>query len=231
MNIVFSIVSHNQQDLIQLLLKSMDEFVFSKKHNIRVLVTENTQRKIRLKSKKFPLTYINNIRKKGFGSNHNAAFEKTHSDYFLIVNPDICFLHSVNMDDVIEQMENENIDIASPKIVNSLGQVEDYKRANLSVMNLLKRHLFKNKSGKFEWFAGMFLVVRSSSFCHLEGFDTDYFMYVEDCDLCMRARRSGMRLRDLEAFCVNHQARRATKKNVAHLRWHISSLLKYIFLK
>ena len=231
MNIVFSIVSHGQQDLVQRLLKSMDKFVFSKKHNIRILVTENIHGKIDVKSKKFSITYISNIRKKGFGSNHNAAFEKLHSDYFFIVNPDICFLHRVNIDDAIKQMENEKVDIASPKIVNSLGQVEDYKRADIGVMNLLKRCLFKNKSEKFEWFAGMFLVVRSSSFCQLEGFDTDFFMYVEDCDLCMRARHSGMRLKDLDSFTVYHQARRATKKSTEHLRWHISSLLKYIILK
>jgi GT2 family glycosyltransferase len=84
---------------------------------------------------------------------------------------------------------------------------------------------------KFDWLAGMFLVVNSISFRKLQGFDTDFFMYVEDCDLSMRARKAGMKIGDLEGFSVVHDARRASTKSFKHLRWHITSLLRYWFLK
>lgn len=52
-------------------------------------------------------------------------------------------------------------------------------------MNLLQRKFLKNNMEKFDWLAGMFLVVNSTSFKKLQGFDTVFFMYVEDCDLSM----------------------------------------------
>ena len=56
-------------------------------------------------------------------------------------------------------------------------------------------------------------------------------MYVEDCDLCMRARQANMNLAEIEDLTVIHDARRASRKSFKHFKWHISSLLKYWFLK
>jgi N-acetylglucosaminyl-diphospho-decaprenol L-rhamnosyltransferase len=56
-------------------------------------------------------------------------------------------------------------------------------------------------------------------------------MYVEDCDLCMRARKAGMILGDLENFSVIHNAQRTSRRRVDHFKWHIRSLLRYIICK
>ena len=171
------------------------------------------------------------MRHKGFGTNHNAAFELFESDVFLIVNPDIILDKTFDLDLMVKLLIRDELDISSPQIVNVSGAVEDYKRADLTFMNLLKRKLFKNTAEKFDWLAGMFLFVNSTSFRKLQGFDTDFLMYVEDCDLSMRARKAGMKIGHLQGFSVVHDARRASTKSLKHFRWHITSLLRYWFLK
>lgn len=231
MKIVISIVSHNQQELCQRLLRSIDAFLKSKIHNVEIILTENTLTENSAWSKFFEIRRINNLRHKGFGTNHNHAFETFESDIFLIVNPDITLTKRFDLDLMVEQIINGKIDISSPEIVGPGGTIEDYKRADLTFTNLLRRRLFKYNAGKFDWLAGMFLVVDSHSFRKLQGFDTDFFMYVEDCDLSMRARRAGMKIADLHGFSVVHDARRASSKSFKHLKWHITSLLRYWFLK
>ena len=230
MKLLFSIVSHEQSALTLNLIASFDSFLKTKAHEVLIVLTENTAVDNKVESATFEINKIFNLRPKGFGANHNAAFERFESDVFFIVNPDIVLTAEFNLDEAVEQLFLNKIDISSPKIFGPGGAVEDYKRANLSFLNLLNRKIFNNDE-EFEWFAGMFLVVRSLSFRKLSGFDTDFFMYVEDCDLGMRARKAEMKIDDIEGFSVVHDARRASVKNFKHLKWHIASLMRYWFLK
>ena len=231
MRIVISIVSHNQQALCARLLQSIDNFVQSNIHELTIVLTENTLSENHIKSERFRTDSICNLRSKGFGANHNAAFERFESDLFFIVNPDIILNENLDLDLIVEQLIRDRFDISSPQIVGVSGAVEDYKRADLTFPNLLKRKFFRKNVEKFDWLAGMFLIVNSTSFRKLQGFDTDFFMYVEDCDLSMRARKAGMKIGDIGGFSVVHDARRASTKSFKHFRWHITSLLRYWFLK
>jgi N-acetylglucosaminyl-diphospho-decaprenol L-rhamnosyltransferase len=231
LKLLISIVSHNQQGLAESLLQSIDGFASSKLHEVVIVLTENTVTGNNAHSKRFELLKINNLRQKGFGANHNAVFERFESDFFIIVNPDIILNKTFDLDLLVDYLNERKIDIASPVITNSSGALEDYKRSDLSFWNLCKRKIFRQSEESFDWLAGMFLVVRSESFRKLGGFDTDFFMYVEDCDLCMRACELGMTISDLKDFSVIHLARRASTKSLKHLKWHVVSLLKYWFLK
>ena len=224
-------MSHNQQALCGRLLKSIDIFLRSNQHEVLIVLTENTLIEHDVKSKRFPTYNISNLRHRGFSANHNNVFERFNSDVFFIVNPDIILNKPLDLDLMVERIIKDRIDIASPQIVGGSGAVEDYKRADLTFSNLLKRKLFKRDVERFDWLAGMFLVVKSTSFRKLQGFDTDFFMYVEDCDLSMRARKAGMKIADLHGFSVVHDARRASSKSFRHFKWHITSLLRYWLLK
>jgi len=174
------------------------------------------------------MVQIRNLSRKGFGANHNSAFEYLDPDFFLIVNPDIEFTEPFNLDVLIKEMEASKIDITSPIILDKDGSLEDYKRSDLTVKNLLKRKVLKITDTKFDWYAGMFLIVNGRIFRKLGGFDTRFFMYVEDCDFCNRALQIGCKLEDVTVTFVKHDARRESRKIFSkHLFWHIQSLLKY----
>jgi N-acetylglucosaminyl-diphospho-decaprenol L-rhamnosyltransferase len=227
MHIVISIVSHAQASLVKNLLASLDAHVTSKEHNVTIIVTENTTLSDDFYCK-FPMVQIRNLRRKGFGANHNSAFEYLDPDLFLIVNPDIEFIEPFNLDVLVKQMEASKTDVTSPIILSKDGSMEDYKRSDLTVKNLLKRKVLKITDTKLDWFAGMFLIVNGRNFRKLGGFDTRFFMYVEDCDFCNRALQIGCKLEDVTVTSVKHDARRESRKIFSkHLFWHLQSLIKY----
>ena len=228
MNITLSIVSHSQTLLVTDCLQSMDKFLICKQHKLSVIITENT-REAHKYSSKFPISVVQNLNKKGFGQNHNSAFERKESDFFLIINPDIKFNEIFNLDKVINDISTANVDVTAPVIVNEFGEIEDYKRSDLTLQNLILRNVFRQKEQKHDWYAGMFLIISGKCFANMSGFDPQFFMYVEDCDFCMRARAAGYKIEDVCQNRVVHNARRNSRRSVKYMFWHISSLLKYWF--
>lgn len=55
-----------------------------------------------------------------------------------------------------------------------------------------------------DWVSGACFLARRSTLDFLGGFDTDYFMYSEDVDLCWRAGRAGWRVRYEPSACITH---------------------------
>lgn len=55
-----------------------------------------------------------------------------------------------------------------------------------------------------DWVYGTFLAVRADVFRALDGFDTRYFCYGEDLDLCYRAQRAGHRVWHVPARVARH---------------------------
>jgi N-acetylglucosaminyl-diphospho-decaprenol L-rhamnosyltransferase len=227
MRICLSIVSHGQADLVDALLRSVDEFVVSEEHEVLVVITENTTAQYKCTCK-YPVDYTFNLRQKGFGANHNAAFERTTPDYFLVINPDITFKGEFCLDHLVSAMTVSNVDLTSPIITDKFGETVDYKRADLTLINLIKRRVFKQTERCFDWYAGMFLVFTGKSYLALEGFDPRFFLYVEDCDICVRAARLGYQIEDVVNVSVQHDSRRASSNLFSiYYFWHLSSLLKY----
>ena len=77
------------------------------------------------------------------------------------------------------------------------------------------------------WFAGMFLVTNKKTFKRVNGFDTKYFMYVEDCDLSYRVIEAGGKLEVIKNFNVIHDERRMSFKSLTHFKWHMKSLFYF----
>jgi N-acetylglucosaminyl-diphospho-decaprenol L-rhamnosyltransferase len=227
MQICLSIVSHGQVDLVNRLLESLNKFVVCEEHEVLIVITENIPTR-EAYTCKFPIKKIFNLHQKGFGANHNAAFEGADPDFFLVINPDIIFHRVFNLDQLINRMLALKVDLTAPVVKDLMGKTVDYKRADLTLVNLIMRKLFNKNEKYFEWYAGMFLVFNGICYRGVGGFDTRFFMYVEDCDICIRARSNGYVVDDVVDMSVQHDERRASKKLFSiHRYWHVSSLLKY----
>ena len=51
-----------------------------------------------------------------------------------------------------------------------------------------------NAIQKVDWISGAAIFTSKKTFNQLGGFDEDYFMYCEDVDFCLRARKAGQRV-------------------------------------
>jgi N-acetylglucosaminyl-diphospho-decaprenol L-rhamnosyltransferase len=230
-----SVVSHGQLPLIVPLLADLSRLRF---RNFEVLITLNIpEDAAAIGHRDFPLTVISNAEPKGFGANHNAAFARSRGSLFVVVNPDIR-TPALDMQILASAFDNPRIGACAPKVLSTEGRVEDSARRFPTIASLFRRVLLDKKEPDYafdnspmlvDWVAGMFVVFRREAFSQARGFDAGrYFMYFEDVDICARLRRLGWEVRLQPATSVVHDAQRASHRDLRHLRWHVTSALRYL---
>jgi hypothetical protein len=64
---------------------------------------------------------------------------------------------------------------------------------------------------------GCALFLRRAALAQLKGFDPRFFMYEEDCELCLRASECGIRIRYIPSAFILHRAQGSNRQS-AHLR-------------
>lgn len=231
-----SIVSHGHGPLLYALLHDLQRQ--DGISNCKVVVTLNIGEE-HLDPEDYPalaLIIIRNELPQGFGANHNAAFSYCDSPWFVVINPDIRIESSSILMNLLRAKADHEVGLVAPRVTNSTGKVEDSVRPNLTLWSLLARRFGERKrlepskpskrGTPFYWLAGMFLVVNSSAYREVEGFDTRYFLYCEDYDLCARLYLAGYSLEVWDHISVIHDAQRDSHRQSKHMRWHIRSVLQ-----
>ena len=233
-----SIVSHGQGSLIEPLLKDLSVADLSAFSEVKVIVTLNIpENEGFLSASDLKSHVIRNLRPRGFGANHNQAFAYSECDYFLVLNPDIR-LSSFSFRKLLGANE-EHFGVLSPMVISPTGKVEDSVRRYPSVFRILKRFMLSKRIPDYlkgsqnvisvDWIAGMFMLFPRESFKRVCGFDTSYFMYLEDADICRRLNQCGLPVLYNFNQKVIHDAQRSSFKNRQHLKWHLRSMVRFIF--
>lgn len=232
-----SIVSHGHGEYLVRLFDDIRKQ--DVRANLRVLLTLNVPGES-FDASRYPdiaIEVIKNVSPAGFGQNHNAAFAKCRTKYFLILNPDV----RLEGDDVLRRL----VDVAqtqggdglwAPLITNSSGAVEDSVRHNLSPLSIarrvlrcetpISRDITSTTGGAFFWVAGMVMLVTADAFRRVGGFDQRFFLYCEDYDLCARLYGAGVPIRRVSQVVFIHDAQRDSHRSMKYLRLHVTSLLK-----
>ena len=73
---------------------------------------------------------------------------------------------------------------------------------------------------------GSFLVVRTELFKELNGFDDNFFMYLEDADLCKRVNQIS-KLMYFPNATVIHKWGRGSHTNKTLFKYHLQSMMVY----
>lgn len=230
-----SVVSHGQSHLVSQLLADLDRLPW---RDFEVIATVNLPEDDAIyEGRGFPVKVIRNAQPKGFGANHNAAFAHARAPYFAVVNPDIR-LPDLDIEQLLEPLADPAVGAVAPVVLSSAGTVEDSARRFPSVARLMRRVLLGQRAPDYawkrdpievDWVAGMFVLFRGEVFRALGGFDDQrFFMYFEDVDLCHRLWRSGRRVLLQPRASVIHDARRASHRQLRHLRWHMVSAARYL---
>lgn len=227
-NFIISVVSHKQNNLTNEFLASLDKYLISGASELLVVITQNITDNVPIyEPRKFNLLVKYNLQARGFGENHNHVYEQYRPSLFMIMNPDVKLESELCLNDVYD-ISMRNPGIYSPVVLEPSGEVADFRRKDLTFSNLLRRMFLRtNEDEQFDWFAGMSMFVTGEVFEALSGFDERFYMYVEDCDMCMRARSRGFSVEVIDNIQVVHDARRASRKNIKAFTYHIMSLLKY----
>ncbi|MBT2869256.1 glycosyltransferase [Chromobacterium violaceum] len=236
--LLISIVSHGQGELIRKLIDDMRNWIVPEGLKVSLVVTLNLyENEEFLQGCPFDLCCVRNVRPRGFGENHNTAFSLVESEFFLILNPDLR-IEKLNLSEVLAGLSKDNVGVWAPKVVSGSNNLEDSARLFPTISIFIKRVLFgiRKKDYNFgvnplcvDWVAGMFMIIKSNLYRDIKGFDERYFMYLEDADLCKRVQAQGRSVIWSPSVTVTHDARRATFKNLQHLKWHLRSAFRFIF--
>jgi GT2 family glycosyltransferase len=231
--VVISIVSHGHGRMVVDLIDQLRQFPEIRK----IILTRNIPEDIPIESNDL-VEVIDNSVPKGFGANHNAAFARCHSPYYCVLNPDI-ILTSNPFPALLECLRQSSAAIAAPLIIAPTGEIEDSARHFPTVGSLLRKalrgdrgcHQGEQSSTPFfpDWVAGMFMLFKSAAYRDIGGFDEAYFLYYEDVDICWRLRDARLRVVVCPAVHAVHDARRASRRSLQHMRWHMMSMGRYLW--
>lgn len=246
-DLTISVVVYNAEDTIEKLLNSL--FKYTKGLNFKVYVIDNnsTDKTVSVVKKFSDVNLIQTGENRGFGAGHNKILY-VDSKYHAVINPDIVFCENT-LKILFEYMEqNKECVLSTPKILNADGteQFLPKKKPSFKYMFLgrlsrlikpfhkyrdeytMKNHVFE-KPEEIEVSTGAFMFIRTEFFKKINGFDENFFMYLEDFDLCNRLRPFGKII-----FCNNtsviHNWEGGSSKKIKLLKIHISSMIKY-FIK
>ncbi|HEY4083309.1 MAG TPA: glycosyltransferase [Burkholderiaceae bacterium] len=230
-----SIVSHGQWALVRQLL---DDLARLSPPDIEVILTANIpEEDYSYPTCPFPIRCIRNTTPKGFGANHNAAFRVARGQYFAVVNPDIR-LPTLDLELLLRPLADPSVAAVAPVVLSVAGTVEDSVRCFPTISRLTRRVVLRQRAPDYQWgrepisvdwAAGMFIAFRSEAYQAVGGFDDSrFFMYFEDVDICARLSKKGFRILLQPQVSVIHDARRDSHRSLKHLRWHLTSAVRYL---
>ncbi len=191
----------------------------------------------------FPgVRFIFNNANMGFAKTCNRGALHARGDFLLFLNQD-----TVLKKDGIKKCldfikKDRKIGVVGPLIYNSDGSIQWTLRRYPTIPMLffgrnsfitkifphnklsryyLYRDLDISKPHKVESVSGAFFLVRKEVFTKLNGFDEDFFMYVEDMDFCLRTKKAGWEVWYIPVPAVTHiLGENVYKKNRKKAKMH-----------
>lgn len=148
----------------------------------------------------------------GFGAANNIAAKDARGEYFLLLNPDTVVLDSAINNLLKFAKCNPDAGIWGGKTIfdnGSLNPSSCFARQTvwslvcqaLGLTSALRKTSVFNPEGMGSWdrsnarhvdiVSGCFLLTKKEHWITLGGFSSDFFMYGEDADLCLRFKRLG----------------------------------------
>lgn len=146
---------------------------------------------------------------RGFGAGCNAGVEAAQvTPFILLVNPDAEITVGMVDELLATFAANPRLGIASPQLLDHTGAPVETAGTFPTVLGLalgkfrrptqarqqqgtLDGTLPDHACRPVDWVSGAVMMVRREVWDATGGFDPAYFLYYEDIDLCLRARRAG----------------------------------------
>ena len=234
-------------------LKSLLKSIFvdnPPKNSFEMIYLDNcsTDNSIDYISNNYPeVKIIKNDKILGFGANNNKAIAKAQGKYVAIINPDIIILPN-SLDYLYEYAEaNTNQGIIVPLLLNPDMSIQYSVRGFISIKILLMRllthgkdttnnktiasYLCKNidinKTQPINWAIGAAMFISKNHFDTLGGFDLDYFLYMEDEDICLRSWKRKKPVIFYPKAQMIHNHLRASSKIGKKMYLHIKSMITF----
>ncbi|AOT09689.1 glycosyltransferase family 2 protein [Pseudoalteromonas luteoviolacea] len=244
--LIVGIVSHGHYDYIS---NNTELTEIAKLDYVDVVVKDNIgDDRLRDYCDAHNFDYIISSSPLGFGDNNNSIFDyatdQLHAkgdDWFIIFNPDV----EITLQDfklLANELNKGQNQFYAPNLFkdtqytvpeNSIRYFATYKDLfNPFLLKPINRPYKKDElqdQQAVDWASGAFLCIQFSAFEDVGGFDSKYFMYYEDVDLCFRLKQQNQPLKFLKGVKAVHKGEYKNRSVFSkHFRWYLSSLFKFL---
>ncbi len=205
-----------------------------------IVVVDNESDSVALAefSARFPwVTFVANPSNSGFAFACNLGVAKATGERLLFMNPDV-IASQESLQQLIQVKEsNDDIAILAPnqktasgkrqKVFDEFPSLLNQSKALKSLLRTIFPSAFPDPRAEYDalvycdWVTGSVLLIDRSDFEAIGGWTEDFWMYVEDADLCRKAHDSGMRVAYAPEVEVIHTRRGSSRLNI-----HVKSLTK-----
>jgi GT2 family glycosyltransferase len=204
------IVSYNSRKDLENALRSLTEPPAAIAHEIVIVDNASTDSTPVYVREQWPrVRLIASESNLGFAQANNVGIRNTASDLVLLLNPDT-IMTAAAVDRLVSIIDSRpDVAIVGPRIVDGRGRPELSFGAMISPWAELRQKLLVRGSDRgwplitsrvermtrrthlVDWVSGACLLIRRRDLDEVGGFDTRFFMYAEDVDLCAAVRARG----------------------------------------
>jgi len=208
-NITFVIVSFNSDHVIERCINSINR-------NIKIIVVENSgsiQIKNYLENKFSNVEVIIAEENLGYGRGNNLGMTRVRTKYAFILNPD-AFLE----ENCLEEMHKaqftlkDNFTILAPNYNYNHG----FFLENASGFNIkdYKNHNLQDEIKEVDYVIGFAMLINLQKINFKDIFDKNFFLFLEEIDLCKRIKNIGGNIFIVKNAKVKHLEGQASKRNL-----------------
>ena len=182
-------------------------------------------------AEKYPwVKFIAHERNSGFGFGCNLGAAEASGLQLLFMNPDVVATCADIEALLLEQRKHPEAALLAPKQLDGAGRPQkvfddfpsllNQSKTLKALLRVLRPARFMNPRAEYgslvycDWITGSCLLISHADLDNLGGWSEDYWMYVEDTDLCRRARDRGLRAAYTPKVQVVHTHGGSSRLNV-----------------
>ena len=209
--LTFIIVSYKSKKVIYNCINSLPKFS-------KIIVIENSSDqylKADLESKYDNIEVIlkdNN----GMGEANNIGLKKTNTKFAYILNPDVTF-----KENTFQKLEEAFNDIEDFAILSPIHENKNFPNYEISKKNeIVNKNIFE-----VDVVDGYSMLINKEKFTEENVFDENFFLYLENVDLCLRQKNKNQKIYIVKNSEIKHFGSYTSKLddtgNIEYLRnWH-----------
>ena len=246
-SIAVVVLNYNGERVMKEYLSSLYQSCLSYRFDLVVIDNGSTDESVQYLKENHPKVKLVCLEKNlGFAGGYNKGIEQLDYEYIALVNSDVEGTDGW-LDPIIKAMkEDTSIGVAQPKILSwTEKQKFEYAGAAGGYIDALgypycRGRIFdtiENDKGQYDdryevdWASGCAFVTRQELYTRLDGFDDNYFAHMEEIDLCLRAKQSGMKIMAMNDTAIFHLGGgtldyESPNKTFLNFRNNLSTVLK-----
>ena len=197
-NITFVIVSFKSSHIIEKCIQSINS-------NIKIIVVENSDDvsvKKYLENKFLNVEVVIAKQNLGYGKGNNLGISKVKTQYAFILNPD-SILEKNCLNELLKAQNNlkDNFTILAPNLSNNYGYFSN------------KNNNSQNEILEVDYVKGFAILINLNKIKFDKIFDENFFLFLEEIDLCKRIKDSGGKIFVALNSKIQHAGKHSSEYN------------------